>query len=276
MSNCNMKNETMRNDDNPRNDAHALLLFALGLVFVFSSLSKWLSVRSFALTVDAFTAFLGYDLLYGHGMAIANMVCLSELALGFAAMVRPFRKYAAWVMPLALAYFTALTYMNVTCPYGQIESCGCFGEFIHLTPWESFCKSACLFLLSLVAVMLRYMPHRTKRAVAVLALSLPAGLGVYGGIHAEVIPVAFIPEAGRQSAEGFRPSSELDGRRLHLHGGCCGYELTVRDGKDSLLCSFVIEEESEDVDLPVGHGDSLSVSLGSPEMTFHARIRIRR
>ena len=57
----------MRNDDNPRNDAHALLLFALGLVFVFSSLSKWLSVRSFALTVDAFTAFLGYDLLYGHG-----------------------------------------------------------------------------------------------------------------------------------------------------------------------------------------------------------------
>ena len=57
-----------------------MLLFALGLVFVFSSLSKWLSVRSFALTVDAFTAFLGYDLLYGHGMAIANMVCLSELA----------------------------------------------------------------------------------------------------------------------------------------------------------------------------------------------------
>ena len=29
MSNCNMKNETMRNDDNPRNDAHALLLFAI-------------------------------------------------------------------------------------------------------------------------------------------------------------------------------------------------------------------------------------------------------
>ena len=77
MSNCNMKDETMRNDGNPRNDAHALLLFALGVVFVFSGLSKWLSVRSFALTVDAFTAFLGYDLLYGHGMAIANMVCLS-------------------------------------------------------------------------------------------------------------------------------------------------------------------------------------------------------
>ena len=29
MSTCNMKNETMRNDDNPRNDAHALLLFAI-------------------------------------------------------------------------------------------------------------------------------------------------------------------------------------------------------------------------------------------------------
>ena len=45
------KDETMRNDDNPSNDAHALLLFALGVVFVFSSLSKWLSIRSFELTL---------------------------------------------------------------------------------------------------------------------------------------------------------------------------------------------------------------------------------
>ena len=43
--------ETTMNDSNPRDDAHVLLLFALGVVFVFSSLSKWLSIRSFELTL---------------------------------------------------------------------------------------------------------------------------------------------------------------------------------------------------------------------------------
>lgn len=126
----------------------------LGLTFILSSIFKWIGLKTFALTVNDFCAFLGFDALYGHGMALAIIICSAELLLGIAAFFPRLRDFVAWVYLIVMGYFTYITYLNLISLYGQIESCGCFGEVIHLTPSESFYKNVVLLALAILACVL--------------------------------------------------------------------------------------------------------------------------
>ena len=126
----------------------------LGLTFILSSIFKWIGLKTFALTVNDFCAFLGFDALYGHGMALAIIICSAELLLGIAAFFPRLRDFVAWVYLIVMGVFTYITYLNLVSLYGQIESCGCFGEVIHLTPAESFYKNVVLLALTILACVL--------------------------------------------------------------------------------------------------------------------------
>ena len=142
------------------------LLQIIGCIFVLSSIFKWIGLRTFAITVDDFCAFLGYVPLYGYGMLLAVVICTAETVLGISAFIPYLRKYVAWAYLLTIGYFTYVTYLNFYSLYGQIESCGCFGEVIHLTPAESFYKN--VVLLSMIVTtclfsLLERIVHSTDR-----------------------------------------------------------------------------------------------------------------
>ena len=126
-----------------------LLSVLLGLVFVFSSVTKLVGLRSFGQTVEAFCNFLGLESLAGHGLPIAVLICVGELCLGLLSLWPRTRWMAAWLFPLVMVFFTWITWQNMTSLYGQVESCGCFGEVIHLTPAQTFWKNVVLLMLSI-------------------------------------------------------------------------------------------------------------------------------
>lgn len=132
------------------------LTYFLGITFIFSSIFKWIGLKTFALTVNDFCAFLGFDVLYGHAMALAIIICSLELVFGIAAFIPRLRDYIVWVYLIVMGYFTYITYLNLVSLYGQIESCGCFGEVIHLTPYESFYKNVVLLVLTVMACTLPF------------------------------------------------------------------------------------------------------------------------
>jgi len=128
--------------------------YLLGITFILSSIFKWIGLKTFAITVNDFCVFLDFDLLYGHGMTLAITICSAELLLGIAAFVPRLRDYVVWIYLIVMGSFTHITYLNLKSLYGQIESCGCFGEVIHLTPSESFYKNLVLLILSIIACAL--------------------------------------------------------------------------------------------------------------------------
>ena len=130
---------------------NVILLKLFGFIFTLSSIFKWIGLKTFALTVNDFCAFLGFDVLYGHGMALAIVICSAELILGIAAFVPRLRDFVAWVYLIVIGFFTYITYLNMVSLYGQIESCGCFGEVIHLTPSASFDKNVVLLILAIIS-----------------------------------------------------------------------------------------------------------------------------
>ena len=122
----------------------------IGITFLLSGLMKAVNVYSFAQTINSFCGLLGLDGFYGYGVLLAIFICTIECFLPLLSMSYRYRGIAVWCYPVILGYFTYITFINYTYLYGGIESCGCFGELIHLSPAASFYKNMVLLGLSLL------------------------------------------------------------------------------------------------------------------------------
>ena len=125
-------------------------VWLMGALFLSSSLMKAVNVYSFAQTINSFCALLGLDGFYGYGVLLAIFICTIECLLPLLSMSNRYRGIVVWCYPVILGYFTYITFINYTDLYGGIESCGCFGELIHLSPAASFYKNIVLLVLSLL------------------------------------------------------------------------------------------------------------------------------
>lgn len=136
------------------NRLSALLRFLLGAVFIASGYLKGVNLESFADTIHNFAGLLGMPA--GHWKMLAFFICIAEVVMGYAIFVRPLLPLFIPIYILVSVFFTIITYVNLSSPYGGIESCGCFGELIHTTPLQSFVKSIVIMAASILLACIYY------------------------------------------------------------------------------------------------------------------------
>ncbi len=121
----------------------------VGVVFVFSGFVKLLSpVGTSLILKEYFEAFhLGF--MVPAALVFAIALALTEFLTGVALLLRLRIRIFAWIALLLICLFTPITlYLAV---FNPIQDCGCFGEVIHLTNWQTFFKN--LILLPCVIVI---------------------------------------------------------------------------------------------------------------------------
>lgn len=126
----------------------------LAVCFILSGTLKVLSIRAFEQEVLMYCETYIGRWVSGYSIEIAIVVCALEIILGIAALLRNFAFLTGISFSLMLLVFMYLTGINLFFPsvMGQLETCGCFGEFVHFTPVSAFVKSVvlgCLALLNL-------------------------------------------------------------------------------------------------------------------------------
>lgn len=104
-----------------------------------------MAIQSFTLVARDFLYLVGLDFMRPGIVAVS--VCIGEVMIGALALWPNAYNRIHWIYPVVMVFFTYLTYLNLIVPYGQIESCGCFGEVIHLNPKETFVKNIILLVL---------------------------------------------------------------------------------------------------------------------------------
>ena len=121
----------------------------VGLLFIFSGLIKINDPLGFSYKLQEYFAVFHILFLNSWALAIAIILCSMEITLGFALLigVRPVK--IAWGLLLLIIFFAFLTFYSAF--FHVVETCGCFGDAIVLTPWQSFSKD--LFLLVLIVVL---------------------------------------------------------------------------------------------------------------------------
>jgi uncharacterized membrane protein YphA (DoxX/SURF4 family) len=136
--------------------AHIARYF-VGVLFIFSGLIKLNDPVGTQIKLEEYFDVFATDLpaLSGlfHGLIplalyISVILCVAEVVLGVALLLRYQMKYTMWVLLLLTVFFTFLTFYSAY--FNRVTDCGCFGDAIKLTPWQSFSKDVILLLLILL------------------------------------------------------------------------------------------------------------------------------
>ena len=166
------------------------LRFVLALVFAFSGFVKAVDpmgtvykmadyAEAFGLTVHPTT------LLVGAWVLIAV-----EYVMGVALFFGLYRRFYLWCMTLFLAVMTPLTLvLALTNP---VSDCGCFGDAIVLTNWQTFGKNVALLLMAVVTLansrrIWRIISERSQWLIFVYALGSVVGFMIYNMRHLPVV-----------------------------------------------------------------------------------------
>jgi uncharacterized membrane protein YphA (DoxX/SURF4 family) len=123
--------------------------FVAGLVFIFSGFVKAIDPLGSAYKFhDYFLAF-HLDFLQVFSLPLAILMCTAEFIAGFSVVTGFRQKTGIIVLFLLISFFTPLTLvLAITNP---ITDCGCFGDAIHISNWQTFVKN--LILLGLIVYL---------------------------------------------------------------------------------------------------------------------------
>ncbi len=127
----------------------------VGALFIFSGLIKINDPVGTAIKLEEYFDVFSTDLagfftyFKPFSLALAVFLVVAELALGVMVIVGWRLKWAIRFLLAMILFFTFLTFYSAY--FDKVTDCGCFGDAIKLTPWESFYKD--IFLLVLTGIL---------------------------------------------------------------------------------------------------------------------------
>lgn len=119
-------------------------------------------------------------------MPIGMVLIVLEIVLGIAVLINYRMKLTTLVLLVLIIFFTFLT--GYSAILNKVTDCGCFGDAIKLTPWESFYKDLILivFILHLFWYRKTYhamLPVKQGHAVILAVTAISFFLGIYAVRH---------------------------------------------------------------------------------------------
>ena len=122
----------------------------VGVLFIISGLIKLNDPLGFSYKLQEYFGadVLNLPFLEPYALGISVFVVVFEVVLGVFLLIGYKPKFTIWSLLLMIIFFTFLTFYSAY--YDKVRDCGCFGDALHLTPWESFSKDVILLVLILI------------------------------------------------------------------------------------------------------------------------------
>lgn len=157
----------------------------VGVLFIFSGLIKANDPLGFGYKLQEYFEVFHIDFLSPLATGIAILLCTLEIVLGALLLLGFWGKKVSWGLLLLIIFFTLLTF--VSAAFKVVTSCGCFGDAIPLTPWQSFSKDVILLILIVYIFFKResivpaFTKEKTQRNISIfiVLVSLLFGLFTY-------------------------------------------------------------------------------------------------
>lgn len=124
----------------------------VGGLFIISGLIKANDPLGFSYKLVEYFEVFGTEFMIPIALPLAMFLCILEVVLGIAAIIGYKMVTTSWWLLLLIIAFTFLTFYSAF--FDVVKDCGCFGDAIKLTPWESFTKD--IVLLVLISVIFLY------------------------------------------------------------------------------------------------------------------------
>lgn len=132
-----------------------LFRIIVGIVFIFSGFVK--SVDPYG-TAYKITEYMG---VFGLGgliqaipwlpITISVILCSLEFVIGLLLISGYLKKSTNWIVGIMMLFFTVLTFIDALT--NKVTDCGCFGDAVKLTNWQTFWKNIILDVLLVLSFL---------------------------------------------------------------------------------------------------------------------------
>ena len=173
--------------------------FITGLVFFLSGIVKLMDPVGAGLVMKEYYDFLHLGFMTFSSKVMGVAFALAETLVGVALITGVWRKITAKIAIIMQGFFTLLTLLLVI--FNPQMDCGCFGEAIHLTHWQTFIKNIILLALLLAY----YIPNKhlgdTKKKKYVSFALVTVSVLAFTGYSLKYIPLV--------DFTAYKPGAEL-------------------------------------------------------------------
>ncbi|MBO5720842.1 MAG: triose-phosphate isomerase [Bacteroidales bacterium] len=171
----------------------------VGLTFLFSGFVKGVDPIGVSIKLKEYFVALGIDILspssslgadFVTTFSIASAVALSifEFVLGAAILFGIYRKLAPTFAVITMLFMTPLTlYLAIKNP---VQDCGCFGEAVVLTNWQTFYKN---LILTFAATILLFYNHKVKELFVKSIRWLPTMFSIFYILSISILSYLYQP-----------------------------------------------------------------------------------
>ena len=138
--------------------------WVVGLVFLFSSFVKGVDPMGTTFKVQEYmTAWSIGGLTFEWALPFADFMSVAlicaEFLVGVLLITNAYRRLSAWLLVLMMLFFTVTTLADAIT--NKVTDCGCFGDAVKLTNWQTFWKNVALDVPTVYIFLTRNM--RLKR-----------------------------------------------------------------------------------------------------------------
>ena len=129
-----------------------ILRLVVSFTFIFSGFVKLVDPLGSSYKFQEYfgSDVLNLEFLIPYALPFSILLILAELMLGVTLLLGYLPKFTIWSLLVMILVFLFLTWYSAY--YNKVLDCGCFGDALKLSPWDTFYKN--VVLLALIAVLL--------------------------------------------------------------------------------------------------------------------------
>nr|WP_294894630.1 BT_3928 family protein [uncultured Pedobacter sp.] len=169
--------------EHKKNIGLTIVKIFVGALFIFSGLIKLNDPLGFSYKLEEYFEVFHLTFLSTFAVFFSITLCALEVILGLFLLTGYYAKKVMWGLLLMIIFFTFLTFYSAF--FDVVKTCGCFGDAIPLTPWQSFSKDLVLLMMIILLFVNKEKLVNTsenkglRKILGILFLVLPICFGLY-------------------------------------------------------------------------------------------------
>lgn len=162
----------------------------IGIVFVFSGFVKGIDPLGFGYKLEDYFIAFNWQFLIPLALFFSIVLCTIEFVIGAMLLLNLRLKITSWLLLAMMVFFTLLTLNDAL--NSPVPDCGCFGDAIKLTNWQTFYKNLVLLPMAILVFVYRnkFKPFTNSGKqwlIAVFLIGLFAGFSYMCYNHLPVV-----------------------------------------------------------------------------------------
>ena len=162
----------------------------VGLVLIYSGFVKGIDPLGSTYKFEDYFIAFNIDFLNPLALYLAMILCAVEFVAGIALVFGIKIKPMSFLVLIFMTFFTVLTL--ILAIFDPVPDCGCFGDAIILTNWETFYKN--LFLMFFVLIIffnrtkfIKILSNKDQYIILTLSTVVLLGISIYSYQHLPLI-----------------------------------------------------------------------------------------